>query len=200
MFKVHDYKDVDKGIFFNFLKLEYDKSSDPARINMWHDDWLKQKNTLPYLLEKTKRFEHPKGKFFILTDNDHIIGCGGVYISDFHESVALCGTRLWLTESYRNKTVFKDTIFVENKLWAINNNCQILAMCFNDYNKSLIKTFTKIRLGENKDRIKTRKNHHLFYNGAIEVGFPVIIQNTKQWVVYEKINDFDFDWNSIRYS
>jgi hypothetical protein len=43
-----------------------------------------------------------------------------------------------------------------------------------------------------------RQPHHLFYNGAIEVKFPVTIQYTKQWVLYEKLDPrFEFDWQII---
>jgi hypothetical protein len=34
-----------------------------------------------------------------------------------------------------------------------------------------------------------------------EVNFPVTIQYTPQWVIYEKIDkDFEFDWGSIIYT
>jgi hypothetical protein len=43
-----------------------------------------------------------------------------------------------------------------------------------------------------------RQSHHLFYNGAIEVDFPVTIQYTKQWVMYEQLDpSFVFDWTII---
>jgi hypothetical protein len=198
-FKIYNYYQFDKLKFFNFLQTEVKNSKDRAKNNMWHDQWQDHKNTLPFLLEYTNRFKEPNGQFHILTLNDNIIGCGGVYISYFHKEIALCGTRLWMSRKYRNKLIVRETIFPEHKKWSVQNKCKILALCFNDYNKSLIKTFNRIRLGENKTRIKTP--YHLFYNGAIEIGFPVKIQNTKQWVIYELLDlNFEFDWSSIRYS
>jgi hypothetical protein len=39
----------------------------------------------------------------------------------------------------------------------------------------------------------------MFFNGLQEVKFPVIIQYTPQWVIYEKIDDsFDFDWETLK--
>ena len=200
MINVLKFEDIKKDLFFEFLKNEYKGNSTYALKNMWHDQWIDHENTLPYLLEKTKRFKEPFGQLHILIDNDKIIGCGGVYISNFHKQIALCGTRLWLNKDYRNKLILKDTIFVENKKWALQNNVKILAVCFNEYNKSLAKTFLRTRLGESKERLSSRKSHHLFYNGAYELDFPVSIQNTKQWVVYEKLDqNFNFDWTEIRF-
>ena len=70
---------------------------------------------------------------------------------------------------------------------------------FNEYNKNLIQVFKRRRFGENKDRINNRQPHHLFYNEMNEPKFPVIIQYTKQWIIYEKLDpSFDFDWTSIK--
>ena len=54
----------------------------------------------------------------------------------------------------------------------------------------------RIRFGEKRT---PRQSHHLFYNGVNELEFPVTIQNTKQWLMYEKIDSsFEFNWNTIR--
>ena len=48
-------------------------------------------------------------------------------------------------------------------------------------------------------RINKREPKNLFYNGMEEVKFPVIIQYTPQWVIYEKLDkSFSFDWESIK--
>jgi hypothetical protein len=198
-FKLYEYYQFDKLKFFNFLKNEFENSQDTARINIWNDQWQEHKNTLPYILEFTGRFKEPKGQFHILTLDNEIIGCGGVYISDFHDKVSLCATRLWMSRKHRNNSFFRETIFPAHKKWSIEKNCKIFAFCFNEYNKALVKTFLRKRIGEAKERIKTRQPYHLFYNGVIEVEFPVKIQNTQQWVIYEKLDDFEFDWNTIRY-
>ena len=53
------------------------------------------------------------------------------------------------------------------------------------------------RAGEGPIR-RTKK--HLFYSNINRVEFPVNIQNTKQWVLYEKIDvNWDFDWKTIEY-
>lgn len=199
-FQIHDYYQFDKLRFFEFLQKETVNSTDKAKDNMWNDHWQQHKNTIPYILEYTERFNEPKGQFHILTLDDEVIGCGGVYISDFDKNISLCGTRLWLSKKYRNRYVMREILFPEHKRWSIGRKCKIAALCFNEYNKSYVKIFTRRRLGEVQDIITTRLPNHLFYNGVNEVDFPVKIQYTKQWVIYERLDpNFDFDWNSIRY-
>ena len=70
----------------------------------------------------------------------------------------------------------------------------------NEYNKNLIQVFKRRRFGENKERINNRQPHHLFYNGINELDFPVTIQHTKQWIIYENLDpSFNFDWSTIKY-
>ena len=53
-----------------------------------------------------------------------------------------------------------------------------------------------MRLGEKRT---ARQPYHLFYNNFNEVEFPVTIQYTKQWIIYEKLDpNFDFNWISIQ--
>lgn len=189
---------LEKDNFFNFLKNESLETSQPAHANMWDDNWANLKNTLPYILEKTKRFS--EGTFSIIFDDNKIIGCGGVYQSDFCSDLTLAGTRAWITKNYRNKSIIRDTLLPYHKQWSIENNYRCVALCFNEYNKNLITTFKRVRLGENSNRINERTPKHMFYRNFHEVDFPVNIQYTKQWVVYEKlVDEWNFDWNKIKF-
>jgi hypothetical protein len=68
-------------------------------------------------------------------------------------------------------------------------------LTFNDYNKNIIKIWQRTRLGETRE---PRRSHHMFYKNFNEVLFPVIIQYTTQWAIYERLDDsFDFDWQTI---
>jgi len=196
---IHEYKQFDQERFFHFLKKEHLDIKHPAHINMWHDDWKTHNNTLPYLLEQTNRFVEPKGNFYILTDNDTIVGCSGVYISDFSDKVAMAGTRSWITKEYRNRGLLKDYLLPEHKDWAIANKCEQVALCFNDYNKNLIEVFNRTRLAEPVNRITSRSDRNLFYSGLHRVPFRVNIQYTPQWVIYETIAPGEsFSWETIR--
>jgi len=198
MYAIYEYKDINRDYFFEFLKKEFLEYKHPARVNMWHDDWQEYPNTLPYLLEITKRFNSDKGNFFIITDDDKIVGCSGVYKSDFNDRIAIAGVRSWLSKKYRNKNLLKKFLFPKHKEWALKNNCGQIALCFNDYNKNLIEIFKRTRLSESALRIKSRGPADLFYTGLHEVDVPVNIQYTQQWVIYEKLDSkFDFDWKIL---
>jgi hypothetical protein len=162
---------------------------------MWDDDWGNKIITLPYLLEKTTRFTIG-GKYNIVFVNDTVVACSGIYTSAFCAELAIAGTRTWIHKDYRNKSIARDILLPAEKAWAIENKFKAIAICFNDYNKNMTKIWNRIRFGEKRT---PRQSHHIFYNGVNELEFPVTIQYTKQWVMYEKLDpSFDFDWSSIK--
>lgn len=184
-----------RDIFFDFLKNTHEETSKLAHINMWDTDWSNNSSTLPYLLEKTTRFING-GVYNIAFDNDIVVGCSGVYTSVFCPDLAIAGTRTWINKNYRNKSIARDILLPSEKQWAIDNNFKAIAICFNDYNKNMPKIWERIRFGEKRT---PRQPHHLFYNGVNEVNYPVIIQYTKQWIMYEKLDPiFNFDWTTIK--
>lgn len=191
--KTVGYYDLDNSKrykFFNFLSSVKDPS--PAFENMWDRDWQNKPNTLPYLLEKTDKFK-TLGDYFVIYDNDNIVGMGGVYYSSFNKFVAIAGVRTWVNPTYRNRALLKEHLLPYHKAWAIKNNCRQVALTFNDYNKNVAEIFKRNRAGT------PRLEHNLFYNGLCEVEFPVTILKTKQWVIYEQLDkDWSFDWSIIK--
>jgi hypothetical protein len=200
MYKISEYKDTNKENFYNFLKNENYISRDKSMVNMWNDNWEDHPYTLPYLLEKSTRFNSPKGKFYILEYNNEIIGCSGCYISDFSNLISICGARLYMKKEFRNKLLVREFLFPVQKQWSIDQGCKILVLTFNEYNKNLIYSFFRFRLAETRNKLSIQTPDKLFYKNVYKLDFPVTIQNTKQYVVYEKLSeDFNFDWESIRF-
>lgn len=188
---------IEKENFYTFLK-STQLETKPASANMWQDDWISKDTTLPFILKNTDRFNTVNGEYYILFDQSTIVACGGVYISDFSQDVAIIGVRTWVNKDYRNKSILREQLLPAQKKWCTDRNIKIIALTFNEYNKNLIQVFQKRRLGETIDRITTRKPYHLFYNNLTKVEFPVVIQYTKQWVIYEILDStFNFDWKSI---
>jgi hypothetical protein len=198
--KIVRYSDLaDDAEFFNFLKTQSLEVDQPASVNLWTEDWETNVSTLPYILNNTKRFDGTNGEFYILYENDLIIACGGVYISDFSKDIAIAGVRTWVSKNYRHLALNKDYLLVEHKKWAMNKNIKMIALSFNEYNKNIIQIFKRNRLGEKPGRINSREPHNIFYSGLHEVNFPVTIQYTRQWIIYEKIdNTFNFDWSKLK--
>lgn len=192
------YKDLtvsQHNTFFDFLKEAGSETTQPSHENMWSNDWQNKNYTLPYLLEYTDRFKNT-GNFNILFDNQKVVACSGVYTSSFCPKLAIAGTRTWISKEYRNLSIAREYLLTTEKDWAIKNNYGAIAICFNEYNKNIIEIWKRTRFGEKRT---PRQPHHLFYNGVNDPGFPVTIQYTKQWIIYEKLDpSFDFDWATIK--
>lgn len=198
--KFQDLTTEEISTFFDYLKIISKKSTDPAIVNMWDNNWTEKTNTLPYILYKTDRFDGVNGEFNIFYNNTEIVACGGVYKSAFNEDIALAGTRTWVDTKYRNNSLLREHMLPLQKKWSIDNNCKAVSLTFNEYNKNIIQIFKRKRLGEVQNRINSREPFHLFYSGLEEVDFPVTIQYTKQWVIYEKIDPaWDYDWSTIKW-
>lgn len=190
---------IEKIKFYDFLR-STQLESKPASSNMWHNNWINEKHTLPFILNNTERFNDNNGEYHILFDGETIVACGGVYISNFSKDIAFIGVRTWVNKTYRNQSILREHLLPMQKSWCQEKQIKIIALTFNDYNKNLIQVFQKRRLGETTDRITTRQSHHLFYGNLIKVDFPVVIQHTKQWVIYEKLDTtFNFNWQNIAY-
>jgi hypothetical protein len=182
--------------FYSFCESVGKTSKDPAAKNMWGEG----NNTLPYLLDNTDRFKYPNGDFSVLFDKDKVVACSGVYRSSFDANVAIAGVRTFVDDQYRHMSLNREYFLVEQKKWCINNNIKIVMLTFNEYNKNLINVFKRRRLGEKIDRCNTREPKHLFYRNFNEVSFPLTIQYTKQWAIYEKLDDtYEVNWASIEY-
>lgn len=187
----------EKDQFFNFLSKTSETS--PAQSNLWAKDWRDKSNTLPYILDYTDRFFESRGNFNIVYDRGRIFACGGVYKSMFDSEIALAGVRTYIDPEYRNQSILREYLLPYHKDWASKHNCKIVALSFNEYNKNIVEIFKRRRLGETIDRVNTRNKKHLFFNGVKEVEFPVTIQYTKQYVIYEQLEKHDFDWESIKW-
>lgn len=193
--QIVEYNDSYKNQLFEFLIKEA-KSNELAKINMWQENWQDYPNSLPYKLLTEKLFNSPKGVLLLALESDNIVACSGAYISNFNQHLLIAGTRTWITKEHRNKHLTRELFLPAQKQWAIINGMRAIALTFNEYNSNLIQAFNRKRLGENRTK---REPHHMFYNGVIEVPFPVTIQHTKQYVIYEEITEWDFDWESIRF-
>ena len=194
--KTVSYNELTKAKQKKFLKfLQQVDDTSPAFENMWDDNWENKPNTLPYMLEKTDKFKSPNGDYFVIYDDTNIVGMGGVYFSSFNRLIAIGGVRTWVNKTYRNKALLKEHLLPQHRAWAIKNNCKQIALTFNDYNKNVIEIFKRNRPGYARTE---RKEHNMFYNNFNELDFPVVIQKTKQWVVYESLDsNWDWKWKTI---
>jgi hypothetical protein len=189
-----DYPYTDK--FLNFCQDASQEITQPAATNMWSPTWETDPHTLPYKLLVNKTYAKPQGVFYLVLDNNDIIACGGAYQSEFCSDLLIAGVRTWVSKKYRNLSISREYLLPCQKKFASDNNYKAIALSFNDYNKNIIKIWKRNRLGENRS---PRQPYHMFYNNFQMVDFPVEIQYTAQWVIYEKLDiNFNFEWKNIQ--
>ncbi len=196
MYSVKQYDEIDREYFFNFCANASQDQEQPAHVNMWDSNWQTATHTLPYLLEIEKRFLGNQGKFFVILHNQEIVGCSGIYQSDFNQHICLAGIRSWINRDHRGKFLLGRYLFPEQVKWAKKNQYKQIVLTFNEYNKNLKNIFLRNGLGVQKNR----KEDSLFYTGVHEVDFPVTIKYTKQWIIYQKLDpNWAFDYTQIKH-
>jgi len=155
------------------------------------DDKNQAAGNMVRLSETLSRFN----LFNLVYDGDKPIACGGLYISDFDPRFAFIGVRSYVLPEYKQKRIIKNYILTAHKQWAIKNKIKAIGMSFNDYNKNLIKLWSKPRLGMPAECLP----QHLFYSNFNIVPFPINIRETKQYVAYENLDSWEYDWNKLRW-
>ena len=184
--------------FWSTLELESQRDTGPAMVNMHSSSWRQEKNTLRYILEVENKFN--PGEYFVVFDGRLPVASGGVYFSEWTQEIAMAGIRTWAHTEHRNKLLVAEYILPACKKWAVKNKCSAITLTFNEYNKNLIKVFSRIRIGEKADRITGRGPEKLFYNGLKIIDYPLEINYTKQWVIYENLSEiFDFNWQELQW-
>jgi len=196
MYKIKLYSELSitaRNKFWKVIEQQCAEDTSPAMANMHSASWRTDSATLRYLIEVDNKFA--VGDYFILYSGCDPVAAGGVYFSEWTKDIAMAGIRTWVHTQHRNKFLAAEYILPACKSWAIANNCKIVTLTFNEYNRRLITTWTRIRAGESAQRIKNRRPDMMFYNGVKQVDKPLKISYTKQWVIYEELAAMDFNWD-----
>jgi len=184
--------------FWSTLESESERDTSPAMVNMYSSSWRLEQNTLRYILEIGNKFN--PGEYFVVFDGRQPVASGGIHFSEWTDDIAMAGIRTWAHTEHRNKLLIAEYILPACKKWAVKNKCSAITLTFNEYNKNLIKVFSRIRIGEKADRITGRGPEKLFYNGVKVIDYPLEINYTKQWLIYESLSEiFDFNWQELRW-
>lgn len=184
-----------KEKFLDFCRLASTETDEPAHENMFSENWIADPKTLPYHIYVSNRFRK-NGDFFISMIEDEIIAVSGIYVSEFDRNIAIGGVRSWVNREHRGKFIIGRHLLPLQLLWAREKKLKIIALTFNDYNKRLLPYFKRSGFGIKKNR----NPNSLFYNGLYEVPHPIIVQHTKQWAIYHRIEEtYEPDWEKIKW-
>lgn len=193
--KIKNYfnlNEKENNLFKNFLLKASREKNQPAHVNM---SLRNDSHTLYYLLNNTDRFK--KGIFNILFDDNKVIACSGCYIPNFSKEIAICGSRTWIDIEFRNMHIARDFLLPAEKKWAINKNMKCILLTFNEYNKNIIELWFRKRLGEKRN---LRERKHFGFDNLHTLEFPVSINYTKQWILFELLDkNFSFNWSIYRW-
>lgn len=191
----NDFYLNEKSLILNYCRTAFEEKTEPSHTNMWADDWELHSNTLPYLIYNSDRFRNDNGDMFLLLDKGDIVGVSGVNISEFDRNVTIAGVRTWLNSELRGQFIIGRHLLPLHLKWSKDHGIKTVALTFNEYNKRLLPYFRRSGFGIEKKR----NPNSLFYNGQYVVEFPVIINHTKQWVIYHKIDEtYEPNWDAIR--
>lgn len=136
---------------------------------------------------------------YILYNNNDIVHVSCLRKSNFHENIFILCVRAITNENYRSRGIMLDYIIPLQIEDSKNHKSKMCLLTFNENYKLYI------------EQNKRLKNKQSFMFGNIEnkdlyncfnyVNFPCNIFNTKQWVLYIKLDEtFDYDFNNIKYS
>jgi hypothetical protein len=185
-----------KKELINFCKTAYHNKKDPAHVNMWHPDWENNSETLLFNIFVSKRLCGATGETFLLWRDDLLIAVSSVYVSSFDSNVAIGGVRSWVVGKYRGDLMIGRYLLPLQYQWAKKRNLKTFMLTFNDYNKKLINIIKRSGFG----RVKNRTEEKPFFYGVHTIDFPVTIQHTKQWIVYDKIDkNYEPNWKKIEH-
>lgn len=176
----HDLKWVQKIKFKEFCH-KASQSAEPAATNM---------EDLPNLAHSRFR---PPNLLLVGLENNRIVATSSCYTSDFSPRVGILGARTWVNKGSRNKQLIRELFLPAQKAWARDRGIDIIALTMNQYNKGIVDLFKRQVV-----KRTPRTDKHMFFNGLSEVPYPVIIRSIPQWVIYEKLADWEFDWSSLR--
>jgi hypothetical protein len=175
-------------------KTAEDEKSKAASDNMKHTDWQTNSASLLYILLKGKRFHFNNGLFTCLYDNDQLVAVSGCYRSEFDKDVIIGGVRAWVIPQYRAKYVQSNYLLKTQKEWTMENNAKAFALTFDDYNLKLMQIITRDGKYETKAVKGVGHTRPDFYNSFIKLPEKIIIQNTPQWVMYQKFDEREILW------
>jgi hypothetical protein len=146
-------------------------------------NWETNTASLLYLIYNERRFDSPKAKYKIVIADGEII-CGGGYAPlNVDDSICLLSVRTYTLPKYRIRMWGSEFIIPKCIVEAREIGYKACILTFNEYNlplKTLVERMNAGRLATLGVDVTARK----VFKDFKSLEWPVIINNTKQWVMY----------------
>lgn len=193
-----DYSEEQLAALDKFCRIAGQESKHPASVNMDSSNWKTNKASLLYLLLIEGRFKKSNGGLYCYYEQDEIIAVSGFYKSDFDPDIYLCGVRSWVLKKYRLNLLLTEKIIPLQLEEISKRTGKAAVISFNDSTKSFAKLVERSNKSpESKIKLFFGNRYPKMYEDMIFHEKPVIIKNTKQWILVKYLQPHPFDWSSL---
>ena len=184
--KIVDSNNVDLNKLIVFCKDAIDDSI-PGSVNLDTVNWENKPHTLLHTLIKEKRFNsESRSNYLLLEKGDHYIAGSGFYPLKNDHNVCILSTRTYVIKTERGKLLNGYFLLPEQIKLAKELNYKSLILTFNEYNLWLKKSIHRASFNQSKFAgLKIPDS----YKNWKPLDYPVTIQYTKQWCLYQHLDD-----------
>lgn len=193
-----EYSDEQLARLEKFCSIAGQESKHAASVNMDSRQWEENNASLLYLFLKEKRFKKNQGALYALVDQNDIIAVSGFYQADFSPEVFVFGVRSWVLKEHRlNLLVAENLLPAQLKeIETLGGKAAILS--FNESTKA----FAKLIERSNKNTDSKKKfffgdRYPQLYQDMIFHEKPVLLKNSKQWILIKYLKPFQYDWSQL---
>jgi len=177
----NDFKDYRSDYLLFLKKIAEDKS--PASVNMGLED-----NTgFLFSVDHLKRWTKDTGEIALLYDNltELIVGVSAVETLYINPLLGSGGNRCWVSPKHRANNEVTSFLLKSNLAWCENNDKVGMVLTFNNYNKWIYDTITKLstNTGTTLGTVWSK-----WWNDCIPLPRKIRYFNTHQWAVIKPID------------
>lgn len=186
----------------NFCRKAEKEEKHAAAVNMGTEGWESRINTLLYVFAIEKRFPRSAGGLDLVYIKDELIGVSGFYRSDFSKDIFIIGVRSWIKKEYRFSFILTKASYASQTLRAQAMGAKMVAFTYNEDTRPFAAYVDRCnRDPEQHKRAPWGEAIPDFYRNMTYNEMPLKIRETKQWVLYKKLDPaFIFDWSQIQWN
>ena len=183
---IHTYAEEFKNyesLYNTFLK-QIEDSNSPALVNMGHTS----PSGLAYIVKNNIRWTKETGELAFLVNDDTgmLVGVSGVEHSTLSDQLGSGGNRCWVLPEFRTHNEVTRYLLSANLDWCNAQGKAGMLLTFNEYNKWIYDTITKLSAGKGAAFGKVWSN---WWNDCIVLPRQISLFDTPQWAVVKPLAD-----------
>jgi hypothetical protein len=168
----------------------------PGSVNMDPVDWENKPHTFLHCLYKEKRYDLPSGAYFVYIEDNKVVMGEGFSTWNINSSVALFCSRAYTVPEFQShrSARMRNALTAACGDLAFELGFKSFFITANEYNKRILERVIHLTNPEinraKKDGLRYRKSEgHYFYWPFTLFQNLVMINQTKQWVLYHAFNE-----------